>query len=105
MFLDSCDNIHDAISDYITFCEDMIMPNKTVKIYPDNNSWVSKSLKKKTLNKKKIAFRLKTRLNGNVFKVNSERKSEKQGNSTKKKRKKFHTGNMQDAQKGLKTLA
>ena len=84
----------------------MIIPNKTVKIYPDNNSWVSKSLKK-TLNKKKIAFRLKTRLNGNVFKVNSERKSEKQGNGTKKEEEKklFHTGNMQDARKGLKTLA
>ena len=83
----------------------MIIPNKTVKIYPGNNSWVSKSLKK-TLNKKKIAFSLKTRLNGNLFKVNSERKSEKQGNGTKKEFVcLFHTGNVQDARKGLKTLA
>ena len=39
MFLDSCENIHDAtdvVSDYMTFHEDMILPNKTVKIYPSN---------------------------------------------------------------------
>ena len=56
MILDSCDNIHDATdvrSDYITFCEDMIIPKKTVKVYPNNKPWVSsKSLKKKTLNEK-----------------------------------------------------
>ena len=59
MLLDSCDNIHDAtdvISDYITVCEDMIIPKKKVKVYPNNKPWVSKSLKKKTLNEKKIAF-------------------------------------------------
>jgi len=56
MLLDSCDNIHDATdvrSDYITVCEDMIIPKKTVKVYPNNKPWVSsKSLKKKTLNEK-----------------------------------------------------
>ena len=34
-----CDNIHDAtdvLSDYITFCEDMIIPKKIEKMYPDN---------------------------------------------------------------------
>ena len=34
----------------------MIMPNKTVKIYPDNNSWVSKSLKKKNSQQKEDCF-------------------------------------------------
>ena len=71
-------------SDYITFCEDMIIPKKTVKIYPNNKPWVSKSLKKLST-KRRLLFRLKTSLNGNVFKVNSERKSEKQRNSTKNK--------------------
>ena len=39
MILDSCDNIHhatDVIPDYITFCEDMIIPKKIVKIYLNN---------------------------------------------------------------------
>ena len=50
MFLDSCDNIHDAtdvISDYITFCEDMILPKKTVQSYPNSKPWVSNPLKKR----------------------------------------------------------
>ena len=47
----------------------MIMPKKTVKVYPNNKPWVSKSLKRKEekkerkkLNKKKIAFRAKDQL-------------------------------------------
>ena len=49
MFLNSCDNVHDAtdvISDYINFYEDMIIPKKPVKVYPNNKPSVSKSLKK-----------------------------------------------------------
>ena len=45
LFLDSFDNIHDAtdvISDSTTFCEDIIIPKKTVEVYPDNKPWVSK---------------------------------------------------------------
>ena len=49
---------------------------------------------------------LNTRLNGNMFKVNSERKSEKQRNSTPQKIKfHFQTGSTCDAWKGLKTIA
>ena len=44
-----------VISDYISFCEDMIIPQKSVKVYPNNKPWISKSLKS-TLNQKKIAF-------------------------------------------------
>ena len=88
MLLDSCDNIHDATdvrSDYITVCEDMIIPKKTVKVYLNNKPWVSsKSLKKKLSSKRRLLFRLETSVNGNVFKINSETKSEKQRNSTKK---------------------
>ena len=57
--------------------------------------------------KRRLLFRLKTRLNGNVFKVNSERKSEKQRLKQYKENIEFgfQTGNMRNAWKGLKTLA
>ena len=56
--LDSCDTVNDATgvgSGYISFCEDMLVPQKTVKVYPNNKPWISKSLKS-TLNQKQIAF-------------------------------------------------
>lgn len=58
VFKDSCTDldelIHTVVS-YITFCEEMIIPRKTIQLYPNNNPRVSKSLKN-TLNKKKIAY-------------------------------------------------
>ena len=45
----------DVISSYINFCEDMLIPTKMVKIFPNNKPWITKALKK-TINEKKIAF-------------------------------------------------
>ena len=63
----------------------MITPKKTVKIYPDKKPWpwVSKSLREKLSAKRRLLFF--SGLNGNVFKVSSARKSERQRNSTNKK--------------------
>ena len=58
VMLDSCDSVDEAVvvvSDYISFCEDIIIPQKKVKIFPNNKPWISKSLKT-TINEKKIAF-------------------------------------------------
>lgn len=48
VFKDSCTNLdeltHTVVS-YITFCEEMIIPRKTITLYPNNKPWVSKSLK------------------------------------------------------------
>ncbi len=47
-FYDSCmdiDELTDVVSSYILFCEDMLIPCKTVKIFPNNKPWFTKSLK------------------------------------------------------------
>ena len=64
VFFDACDNVHDAteaVSDCISFCEDMIIPTKTINIFPNNKPWITKSLKT-TLNEKKSAFQARDRL-------------------------------------------
>ena len=58
----------------------MIIPKRTITIYPNNKPWVSKSLRGKRSRKSRLLFGLKTRLTRNMFKVNSESKSEKQRN-------------------------
>ena len=54
---DSCADVNEAadvVCDYIRFCEDII-PTKTIKVFPNNKPWITKSIKT-LLNKKKIAF-------------------------------------------------
>ena len=34
----------DVISGYISFCGDMVIPQKRVKVYLNNKPWISKSL-------------------------------------------------------------
>ena len=58
VFIDSSDNVSEAtdvITDYVTFCENMIIPTKEVKIYANNKPWITKTLKN-TLNEKKVSF-------------------------------------------------
>ena len=55
------DNNVEVVSDYINFCEDMIIPKKEVKCYPNNKPWVTKGLKE-TINKKKSAMAKKDKL-------------------------------------------
>ena len=55
------DNNVEVVSDYINFCEDMIIPKKEVKCYPNNKPWVTKGLKE-TINKKKSALAKKDKL-------------------------------------------
>ena len=57
ILLNSYDGVHYAIyviSDYINFCEHVIIQKKRVKVYPNNKLWVSKSLKK-TLNENLVS--------------------------------------------------
>ena len=82
------------------FCEDMIIPQKDVKIFP-NKPWISKSLKH-TINEKKIACQSgsrverKKKLREEIRKAKSEYKD--------KVELPFQSGNMRDAGKGLKSL-
>ena len=64
VFFDTCDNVHDAtevVSDYISFCEDAIIPTKTIKIFPNNKPWIYTKSLKSTLNEKKNAFQARDR--------------------------------------------
>ena len=55
---DSCTDVNEAadvVCDYIRFCEDMIISTKTIKVFPNNKPWITKSIKT-LINEKKIAF-------------------------------------------------
>ena len=47
----SIDQATDVITSYIRFCEDNIVSKKSIKIFPNNNPWVTKRIKN-TLNVK-----------------------------------------------------
>lgn len=58
MFKESCsyiDELTDVVSSWISYCESHVIPDKTVKVYPNSKPWVSKSLKS-LLQEKKRAF-------------------------------------------------
>ena len=58
VFTESCDNleeINEAVTEYINFCEDNVLDKKTVKCFGNNKPWVTKELKQ-LLNDKKRAF-------------------------------------------------
>ncbi len=56
MFRESCgdnlDELTDVTCSYVTFCRDMIIPHKRVRVYPNNQPWVTKSVKSKIENKR-----------------------------------------------------
>lgn len=51
----SLEEATEVVTYYITFCEEMIVPTKTVKVFSNNKPWITKALKS-NLNEKKIAF-------------------------------------------------
>ncbi|KAK0146668.1 RNA-directed DNA polymerase from mobile element jockey [Merluccius polli] len=56
---DGTDNVNDAafaIAGYIQFCEDLTIPKKTIKMFPNNKPWVTPELKH-LLNQKKCLFK------------------------------------------------
>ncbi|XP_078810597.1 uncharacterized protein LOC144994953 [Oryzias latipes] len=50
------DGMTDCITEYIKFCEESVMPTRTVRCFPNNKPWISCDLKN-LLNRKKRAFR------------------------------------------------
>lgn len=59
VFTESSRDIHeltDVVSSWVTYCEDIVVPVKTVRIYPNSKPWASRQLKV-LLNKKKQAFK------------------------------------------------
>lgn len=57
-FFDTVEDINeliDAISSYVTFCVDLVVPTKKVIWYPNNKPWITKELKS-VINKKKQTY-------------------------------------------------
>ena len=48
----SIEELVDVISEYILFCEDTVVPTKTVKIYPNNKPWFNNNIKQKLIQKR-----------------------------------------------------
>ena len=107
MFLDSSDDVSsatEAISDYIAFCIQNIIPTKEIKIFPNNKPWITRSLKA-TLNEKKMAFQT----GDTIKKRNIQKKLRgelRQGmlDYKDKVQKEFERGQMRDVWKGIKVL-
>ena len=97
------DEAVDVVSSYIKFCEDMIIRTKTVKMFPNNKPWVTKSLKT-LINEKKKCFKDKAqrklvqkKLDEEIAKAKREYKEKVEAQ--------FHQGSLSDAWKGLKTIS
>lgn len=95
----------EIVSDYIHFCEDMIIPKKVIKIYPNNKPWITKSLKCKILEKNKL-FSEKKYAEGKTLQreIKKHIKDEKLRYKDKVEGK-LCSGNVRDAWRGLKTLS
>jgi hypothetical protein len=52
---DSIDELTETVSDYVSFCVQLTIPSKEVKVYPNNKPWITTEIKS-IINKKKEAF-------------------------------------------------
>lgn len=50
------DELTDVICSYVTFCENMIIPTKAIKVYPNNKPWMSKEVRAH-LQQKNLSFK------------------------------------------------
>ena len=59
VFINNCPDLEqltDTVNSYIIFCEDLIIPWRTIKVFKNNKPWMTKEIKESILNKK-IAFK------------------------------------------------
>ena len=107
VFLDASENVDEAVNvvtDYINHCVQTIIPTKTIKMFPNNKSHVTKEIKE-TINLKKCAHAQGNKIEENILKgklrsqlIESKRKQKE------KVEHKFVTKNLSEAFQGLKTL-
>ena len=104
---DSCANVNEAadvVCDYFRFCEDMIIPTKTIKVFTNNKPWITKSIKT-LLNEKKFAFQKGDKEHRKQIQTRLRTELRKGQRIFKEKiEKQFGTGRRKDAWEGLKTL-
>lgn len=74
MFQESCahiDELTDDVSCYVSYCVDNIIPDRSVKVYPNNKPLITKSLKG-LLKERQHAFQ-----KGNVSEFNQLKKKKR----------------------------
>ena len=57
IFIESCQDLDDLlfiVNSYIHFCENMIVPQKRIKLFPNNKPWLTKDMRQVILDKKKL---------------------------------------------------
>lgn len=57
-FTDTCrdlEELNSVVTDYIQFCVDCVIPEKNIKVFPNDKPWVNRELKE-ALKKKRRAF-------------------------------------------------
>lgn len=101
----SLEEATDVVTNYITFCEEMVVPTKTVKVFSNNKPWITKALKS-TLNEKKIAYLSGNKIESKLIqnKLNKQIKAAKM-EYKERVEKLFLEGKPRDAWQGVKTLA
>ena len=50
------DKAADTVTDYVLFCEEMIIPKRTPRLFPNNRPWITDELKS-LLNEKRECFK------------------------------------------------
>ena len=61
VFRDECDDIHeltDTINSYVTFCEDLHIQSKEIKIYPNGKPWFNGKIKATIKEKRRTSLRM-----------------------------------------------
>ena len=95
----------EAVSSYISFCENNIIPVKEIKLYPNNKPWITSSLKR-TINEKEKAFQSGNRGERKMVQCKLRDEIRKVKHNYKEKvEAKFQSGNMRDAWCALKDLS
>lgn len=106
-FKDACktqDELVDTVSEYILFCENNLIEQKIIKIYPNNKPWITKNLKEKLVQKRKyLASHDRLQLKILQKELNEEIKVCKE-NYKNKLEQHFTKNNAREAWKGLNTI-
>lgn len=107
MFIESSadiDELTDAVTSWLTYCESTVIPPKNFRVYPNSKPWVSRSLKT-LLDKKNKAF--KERNVTELHNLQKEIKREVRTGKTRYKDKieaQLKLKNLGSAWEGMKTI-
>lgn len=99
------DSLTTTVTDYINFCVDLVVPEKCVKIFPNNKPWVTKELKALT-HQKHVALKQGDKAAARVVQKELNRQIDVCKNNYKSKVEGyFSAGNSKSCWQGLKKIS